>query len=141
MQKQQAEALANLATAKAADRQEVAELYISNATLTHELRAATATIVTLQQRLASCACAPTPRTGGKNSNGDRQTNNASTIQAATLRQWIQIDIVGHVVITSVGGTMEHRVTMPLQDIRVQLPYRIRWEEAQSTSRSDTQGRT
>ena len=62
---QQAEALANLATATAADRQEVAELSISNATLTHELRTETATISTLQQRLASCACNPKPRTGEK----------------------------------------------------------------------------
>ena len=62
-QQQQAEALANLATATAADRQTVAELSISNATLTHELRTATGTTATLQQRLASCECAPTPRTG------------------------------------------------------------------------------
>ena len=65
MQQQQAEVLANLATATAADRQAVAELSIRNATMTHELRAATATIAALQQRLASCACAPTPRTGAK----------------------------------------------------------------------------
>ena len=62
-QQQQAEALANLATEMAEDRQAVAELSISNATLTHELRTSTATITTLQQRLESCACAPTPRTG------------------------------------------------------------------------------
>ena len=60
MQQQQAEALANLATATAAYRQAVAELSISNATLTHELCAATSTIATLQQRLSSCACATTP---------------------------------------------------------------------------------
>ena len=48
IQQQQAEALANLATATAEDRQAVAELFISNATLTHELRTATATIATLQ---------------------------------------------------------------------------------------------
>ena len=65
MQQQQAKALSNLATLTAADRQAVAELSISNATLTHELLAATATIATLKQRLASCACAPTPWTGGK----------------------------------------------------------------------------
>ena len=64
-QQQQAEALANLATATAAERQEVTEISIRNATLTHELRTATATIVTLQQRLESCACDPTPRTGKK----------------------------------------------------------------------------
>ena len=64
-QHQQAEALANLATATAAYRQTVAELSISNATLTHELRTATATIATLQQRLASCECTQTPRTGKK----------------------------------------------------------------------------
>ena len=62
-QQQQAEALAILATATAADRQAVAELSISNATLKHELRTATETIATLQQRLANCECAPTPRTG------------------------------------------------------------------------------
>ena len=61
MQQQQAEALANSATSTAADRQAVAELSISNATLTHELRAATETIEMLQQRLASCACATTDR--------------------------------------------------------------------------------
>ena len=38
MQQKQAEALANLATATAADRQAVAEISISNAKLTHELR-------------------------------------------------------------------------------------------------------
>ena len=65
IQQQQAEALANLATATATDRLSVAELSISNAMLTHELRAATATIATLQQCLSSCACAPTPRTGIK----------------------------------------------------------------------------
>ena len=64
-QQQQAEVLANLDTATAADRQTVEELSISNATLTHELRKATATIATLQQRLSSCACDPTPRTGTK----------------------------------------------------------------------------
>ena len=64
-QQQQAEALANLATATAADRQSVAELSISNATLTHELRTATARIATLQQRLASCECAQTQRKGKK----------------------------------------------------------------------------
>ena len=65
MQQQQAEALANLATATEADRQAVTEMSISNATLTHELRTATATIATLQQRLASCAFATTPQTGEK----------------------------------------------------------------------------
>ena len=53
-QQQQVEALANLATATAADSQAVAELSISNTTLTHELRTATATIATLQQSLARC---------------------------------------------------------------------------------------
>ena len=46
-QQQQAEALANLATETESDRQAVAELSISNAALTHELRTATATIATL----------------------------------------------------------------------------------------------
>ena len=64
-QQHQAEALANLATATAADRQAVVELSIRNATLTHKLRTATATIATLQQRLESCECAPMPRTGKK----------------------------------------------------------------------------
>ena len=64
-QQQQAKALANLATATAADRQAVSELSISNATLTRELRTATATIATLQQRLERCVCAPKPRTGEK----------------------------------------------------------------------------
>ena len=65
MKQQQAESIVNLATATAADRQEVAELSIRNATLTHELRTATATIATMQQCLAICACAPTPRTETK----------------------------------------------------------------------------
>ena len=65
MQQQQAEALANLATATAADRQAVAELSSRNTTLTQELRTATATIATLQQRLASCACATTPQRGAR----------------------------------------------------------------------------
>ena len=41
MQHQQAEALANLATATAADRQAVTALSSSNTTLTQELRTAT----------------------------------------------------------------------------------------------------
>ena len=65
MQQQQVEALANLATATAADRQAVTVLSSSNATLTQELRTATATIATLQQRLEICACATTPRKGEK----------------------------------------------------------------------------
>ena len=64
-QQQQAEELANLATATAAARHAIAQLSISNAMLTHELRTATATIATLQQRLASCECAQTPKTGKK----------------------------------------------------------------------------
>ena len=59
------EALANLATATAADRKAVAELSISNATLTHELWTSTATIATLKHRLEICECAPKPRTGTK----------------------------------------------------------------------------
>ena len=65
MQQQQAEALANFATTTSAYRQAVVELSISNLTLKNELRAATETIAMLQQRLASCVCAPTPRTGAK----------------------------------------------------------------------------
>ena len=57
MQQQQVEALDNLSTETAADRQAVAELSISNATLTHELRTEIAMTATLQQSLASCACA------------------------------------------------------------------------------------
>ena len=57
--------------------------------------------------------------GQKDSSGDWQNNNASTIQAATLRHWIHMDIASHMVITSVGTTMEHRVTIPCQEIRVQ----------------------
>ena len=53
MQQQQAEALANLSTATAAEMQAVTALRSSNATLTNELGAATETIATLQQRLAS----------------------------------------------------------------------------------------
>ena len=53
MQQQQAQALANLATAMAEDRQAGKALYSSNATLTQELRTATATIATLQHCLAS----------------------------------------------------------------------------------------
>ena len=78
-QHQQAEALANLATVTAADRQVVADLSIRNSTLTHEFWTATATNATLQQRLASCECAPTPRTG------KRDRNNAIKIQSANLR--------------------------------------------------------
>ena len=71
----------------------------------------------------------------------KDRNNASKIQAATLRHWIHMDIDGRMVIMSVGATMEHRVTIPCQDIRVQPPERIRWEEAQRTNRNDIQGRT
>ena len=65
MYQQQAEALAKMDTATAANRQEVIALISSNATLTQELRTETATIVTLQQRLASCLCDTTPRTGAR----------------------------------------------------------------------------
>ena len=65
MQQHQAEALANLAIATAADRQAVTSLSSSNATLTQELRTATSTIATLQQRLDSCSCVTTPQTGAR----------------------------------------------------------------------------
>ena len=65
MQQQQAEALANLDTSTAADRQAVTTLSSSNATLTQELCTTTATIATLKQRLASCPCATTPQTGAR----------------------------------------------------------------------------
>ena len=65
MQEQQSEALANLATSTAADRQAVTALSSSNATLTQELCTSTATIATLQQCLASFLCAKTPRTGAR----------------------------------------------------------------------------
>ena len=133
-QPQQAEALANLATATAADRQAEEELSISNGTLTHKLRTATATITTLQQRLASCQCAPKPR------QEKRAETMPAKIQAATLRHWIHMDISGRMVITSVGATMEHRVTIPCQDIRVHPPEQIRWEEEQNTIQNDIQGR-
>ena len=51
MQQQQAEALANLATATVAGRQAVTALSSSNKKLTNELSTTTATIATLQQRL------------------------------------------------------------------------------------------
>ena len=136
MQQQQAEALANLATVTAADRQAVAELSISNATLTHELRTEIAMTATLQQSLASCACAPTPQTGTKvqqrrPANQQRQHNPS--------RDFTPLDPDGycwshgyHVL----RDKIEHRATIPFQDIRVQPPERIRWEEAQSTSGSD-----
>ena len=65
MQQQQEEALANLATATVEDRQAVTALISSNATLTQELRTATATIAMLQLRLVSCSYATTPRTGAR----------------------------------------------------------------------------
>ena len=61
LQQQQTNALANLATATAADRATVHELSSSNTALTAELRAATRTIATLQNKLASCSCAETGR--------------------------------------------------------------------------------
>ena len=85
-QQQQAEAMANLATATAADRQAVSELSISNAKLTHELRTATATIATLQQCLASCGCAPTQTTGKK---GQKQH------QKNTRRKFTPLDPDGY----------------------------------------------
>ena len=65
MKHQQSEVLTNLATATAADRQAMTPLSSSNAKLTQELRTATATIATLQQRLASCSCATTPQAGAR----------------------------------------------------------------------------
>ena len=65
IQHQQAEALANLATATEAERQAVTALIISNATLTNELRAETATIATLQQHLSIFSCTTTPQTGAR----------------------------------------------------------------------------
>ena len=85
-QQQQAEALANLATETAADRQSVAEPSIINATLTHELRTAKATITTLQQRLESCECAPTPRSGKK---GQKQC------QQNPSRRFTPLDLDGY----------------------------------------------
>ena len=92
MQQQQAEALANLATATAVDRQAVAELSISNATLTHELRAATATIATLQQRLASCACATTPQTRAK---GQKRRPANQQHQHNLSRDFTSLDLDGY----------------------------------------------
>ena len=92
MQQQQAEPLANLATATASDRQAVAELSISNATLTHELRAATSTIATLQQRLASCACATMPRTGAK---GQRRRPTNQQRQHNPIRDFTPMDPDGY----------------------------------------------
>ena len=60
---QQEEALENLVTSTVADWQAVTSLSSRNATLINELRAATATIATLQQRLEICSCATTPPTG------------------------------------------------------------------------------
>ena len=85
-QQQQAEALANLATATTAYRQAVAELSIRNTTLPHELWTATATIATLQQSLASCECAPTPRSGKK---GHKQ------YQQNTCREFTPLDPDGY----------------------------------------------
>ena len=62
MQHQKAEALANLESATVADRQAVTALISSNATLTNELRAATAITTMLQQRLAICSFTTTPPT-------------------------------------------------------------------------------
>ena len=91
-QQQHAEALANVVTATAADRQAVAELSIINATLTHELRSATATIATLQQRLESCACAPTPRTGTK---GQQRRPANQQRQHNTIRDFTPLDPDGY----------------------------------------------
>ena len=63
MQQQQEEALENLVTSTVADWQAVTSLSSRNATLINELRAATATIATLQQRLEICSCSTTPPTG------------------------------------------------------------------------------
>ena len=71
--------------------------------------------------------------------GKRDRNNTSKIHAANLRHWIQMDISGNMVITPVGATTEHRVTIPCQDIRVQPPERIRWEEAQNIIQNYIQG--
>ena len=75
------------------------------------------------------------------SSGDKQVNNTNTIWAATLRHWIQMDIVGRMDITPVRVTMEHRATIPCQYNSVQPPELIRWEETRRTNRSDMQGRT
>ena len=57
MQHAHSEALSNLATATAADRQTVGALSATNATLTTKLTEATATIQQLQQRIVICTCA------------------------------------------------------------------------------------
>ena len=92
-QQQQAEALANLATATAADRQAVVDLSISNATLTHEL----GTQQQQSQHYNSVwqAVSALQRQGQEK----RDRNKTSKIHAANLRHWIQMDIAGHMVIT------------------------------------------
>ena len=92
MQQQQAEALVNLATATAADRQAVTVLSSSNATLTQELRTATATISTLKQCLASCACATTLRTGTKGQ--QRQPANQQSPHNPS-RDFMPLDLYGY----------------------------------------------
>ena len=129
MQQNPAEALANLATETAADREAVKLLSSSNATLTNELRAATATIATLQQRLASFRALQHHKQGQEDSSGDNQANNANIIRAATQCHWIQTDTVGRTDIASARGTKNPRATTPYQDTRAQPPELIRWEEA------------
>ena len=129
MQQQQSEALANLATSTAADKQAVTALSSSNATLTNELRAATATIATLQQRLASFCALQHHKQGQEDSSGDNQANNANIIRAATQCHWIQTDTVGRTDIASARGTNNPRATTPCQDTRAQPSELIRWEEA------------
>ena len=92
MQHQQAEALANLATATAADRQAVKLLSSSNATLTNELRAATATIATLQQRLASFLCATTPKKGAR---GQQRRQSSQQRQYNPVRDTTPLDTNGY----------------------------------------------
>ena len=92
MQQHQAEALVNLATMTAADRQAVTMLSSSNATLTQELRTATAKIATLQQRLSSCACATIPWTGAR---GQQQKQASQQLQHNPGRDTTPMDPNGY----------------------------------------------
>ena len=104
MQQQQAEGLANLATSTAADRQAVAELSISNATLTHKLRTETATIAMLQHSLASCACATTPRTGAR---GQQRQQASQQRQHNLGRDTTPLDPNGYCWLHGYRISMEH----------------------------------
>ena len=105
MQKNHTQALTNLATATAADRQVVTTLTATNAQLTAELAIATATIATLQKKVATLSA---NRSNRRPKGGGVEIKNQNFVHQLT-----QMDIAGHMDIVSVPHTTGTHATTAL----------------------------